>query len=328
MSKLSKKSVKVWVLTDNKSGSNSQALGVAKGLGIIFSEKVINYTSLHLLAPLSAPFSLIGISQLSRMSLVPPWPDLVISAGQKTSYVARWIKRQSKSRVRLVHIMYPGRLGLKGFDLLCLPEHDKTRFISNEQKIIKFLGAPSAIDEDVLRHERNVWKDKFDSLPRPFIALLIGGNRKSALFNKKLVVDLTRRVSAVSKELGGTILVSSSRRSGSFVERILRETIPEPRHCFFWEIEKENPYIAYLALADYIIVTGDSISMCSEACATTTPVYIYELPDERSQKHSRFHEKLYDQGYARPFEDKLESWKHNGLKPVNIVCDVIHDLFF
>jgi hypothetical protein len=38
---------------------------------------------------------------------------------------------------------------------------------------------------------------------------------------------------------------------------------------------EENPYYGYLALADQFIVTGDSVSMMTEATATGRPVAIY-----------------------------------------------------
>ena len=39
----------------------------------------------------------------------------------------------------------------------------------------------------------------------------------------------------------------------------------------------ENPYLGYLALADSIIVTCESMSMLTEACATRKPVYMFDL---------------------------------------------------
>src|SRR5262249_1170230 len=46
---------------------------------------------------------------------------------------------------------------------------------------------------------------------------------------------------------------------------------------FDWAARGDNPYLAFLGLADAIIVTGDSISMLAEACATGKPVHIFDL---------------------------------------------------
>ena len=51
-----------------------------------------------------------------------------------------------------------------------------------------------------------------------------------------------------------------------------------PAEIFRWSKDAaENPYFGYLALTDEIIVTGDSMSMLTEACATRKPVHIFGL---------------------------------------------------
>src|SRR5262249_31412508 len=50
------------------------------------------------------------------------------------------------------------------------------------------------------------------------------------------------------------------------------------------------PYLAYLALADVIIVTGESESMLAEAAATGKPVYIYPLPKRQPGRWAQLKE--------------------------------------
>ena len=50
-----------------------------------------------------------------------------------------------------------------------------------------------------------------------------------------------------------------------------------PAHVFRWRSgAPDNPYWGYLALADAFVVTGDSISMLAEACATGKPVFVFD----------------------------------------------------
>ena len=51
--------------------------------------------------------------------------------------------------------------------------------------------------------------------------------------------------------------------------------------------------------------------MISEACSTGKPVYVYELPS-KPQKFRTFHEAIYKQGYARPYNAERQQ---NGLDP-------------
>ena len=66
----------------------------------------------------------------------------------------------------------------------------------------------------------------------------------------------------------------------------LEQNITVPAHLFRWtKGANDNPYFAFLGLADTIVVTGDSMSMLAEACATRKPVYIFDLGEgERSMR--------------------------------------------
>ena len=77
----------------------------------------------------------------------------------------------------------------------------------------------------------------------------------------------------------------------------------------FWDGAGENPYFGYLALADAIVVTGDSVAMVSEACATGKPVHVYGLPGG-SAKFERFHQDMRDAGCTRPFHGVIEKWTY------------------
>ena len=62
----------------------------------------------------------------------------------------------------------------------------------------------------------------------------------------------------------------------------------------------DNPYYAYLAVADALLVTADSVSMVSEAAATGKPVHIIDLGGGDA-KFARFHETMREAGITRPF---------------------------
>jgi mitochondrial fission protein ELM1 len=95
--------------------------------------------------------------------------------------------------------------------------------------------------------------------------------------------------------------------------------IPMPCSVFRWGDTGENPYRGFLALADVIVVTGDSVSMCSEACATGKGVFIAAPADITAPKHQRLHKELYDAGMARPFEGTYATWTH---APLNAAAEI------
>jgi hypothetical protein len=76
-----------------------------------------------------------------------------------------------------------------------------------------------------------------------------------------------------------------------------------------WDGTGDNPYYAYLAIADALLVTADSVSMVSEAAATGKPVHILNL-DGGDAKFARFHEVMQKAGMTRPFGGQIESWSY------------------
>ena len=71
-----------------------------------------------------------------------------------------------------------------------------------------------------------------------------------------------------------------------------------------------NPYYAYLAIADAVLVTADSVSMISEAAATGKPVHVIGL-DGGDAKFARFHAMMREAGITRPFAGRIESWSYS-----------------
>ena len=93
-----------------------------------------------------------------------------------------------------------------------------------------------------------------------------------------------------------------------------------------WGEPGENPYRGFLASADTIVITADSVSMISEACATDAAVYV-ALPELASPRHHRLAKSLYDAGQARPFEASLAAWPRPKLDEAARVAEEIRRRF-
>lgn len=320
----------VWALTDDRPGNNAQVLGVARALRWPVEEKAMHYTGFARLPNILRGASLLGVSESGSAGLSAPWPDAVVAAGRRSAPAARWIKRQSGDKTKLVQLMFPGQAGAKDFDLIVIPDHDDNAAASRMPNVLEIVGAPSLITPALMEAEAARWRDRFDALPRPFFALIVGGATQRKPFSIDQAKALGAQVSAVAKASGGSVLLTTSRRTGRDAEQALVHAIPEPRSTILWGQEGENPYLGYLALADAIIVTGDSVTMCAEACATETPVYVAAPAGAVSAKHTRLHRRLYDLGYARPFTDLVsgtfEAWSHAPLNSTGQVAAAVQRL--
>ncbi len=306
----------IWLLLDDRAGNRGQCLGVAEILGLPYGIRELEYSPLASLPNWFIGASLAGLRAGSRAELTEPWPELVIAAGRRTASVARAIKRRSGGKTALVHLMHPGGSGIDAFDLVAVPRHDGAGVGPN---LVTITGAPHRISATKLESARDHWQSQFEGLPRPWIALIVGGSTRRRRFTASMASELGRAASKMAADVGGSLLITTSRRTGEAAQNLLAE-ISAPKFVYGWGAEGENPYLGYLALADTVVVTGDSVSMCSEACASTAPVYIYAPDALITPKHARLHKELFENGYARPFTGVFEDWTH---PPLNAADEVV-----
>jgi hypothetical protein len=289
----------LWVLLDSRTGSVGQAKGVMAHLNpkkFEIVEKRLEYNKLSGLPNFMRGKTLVGITPASKALITPPFPDLILSTSRRTVPVARFIKKFRPS-TKLIQLMYPGHTGLKEFALAIVPEHDRNK--SQESNVFHIVGAPHRTTPETLANARAKWTDKFADLPKPLTALIIGGAIKGKEFSAENAVLLAEKILRLKKAIGGSLLITSSRRTGQKAENLIMERLKGiPAHTFLWGDTSENPYLGYLACADQIVVTGDSVSMCSEACGTGKPVFVFTGRHWLPRKHIRFIASLYKNGYA------------------------------
>ncbi|MBR1778749.1 MAG: mitochondrial fission ELM1 family protein [Alphaproteobacteria bacterium] len=314
----------IWVLADDRAGNTAQALGTAEIFGGRTEIKTVRYTKAVVLPNVLRGASALGVTAQTTAELKEPFPDIAIAAGRRAAPLLRYIKKKSGGKTKIVQIMFPGRFGLSDFDLIVLPNHDGCKLV--RPNIMRVTGAPHRITPERLAVEKEKWAPVFDSLPSPKIALIIGGATKDKPFTPEMAADFAERSKALAKALGGgSFLVTTSRRTGAEQEKIIKDSLPEPKFFYGWgNKEIENPYFGFLALADYIVVTGDSVSMCSEACAASAPVYIYAPPGTVGKKHALLHQELYREGYAVELTENPEPVKqseHKRLNAANAIAD-------
>jgi mitochondrial fission protein ELM1 len=283
---------RVWVLADPRAGTAAQALGIAERLGEGFRAIPLAWSPLARL-PMFWP-TLAGLKAQARAAAFqPPWPRLVISAGRRAAPVALWLAQRG---ARAVHCMRPG-FGARCFDLLVLGRHDSP---PDRPNIMPILGATHRVSPERLAEARAAWAEALAPLPAPRVALLLGGPvRGEGGFDPAATAALGARVASFA----GTVLATTSRRTGHAATEALAAALAgAPHRLFRWGEAGPNPYLGFLAWADAAVVSGDSVSMISEALATAAPVFIAGSGREvGGPRHRRLHESLYEAGQARPF---------------------------
>ncbi len=268
-----RQSPRTWLLLGHKAGDNAQVLALAQTLGWPYESKRLVYRRSELLTNRWPGGSLAGINRRKSSPLTPPWPDLVIASGRRNEPVARWIRRQADSQVRLVHIGRP-YAPLECFDLIITtPQYA----LPAQPNVLHNLLPLHPVTQDRLAAAAALWQPRLAALPQPRIAVLVGGHSHVYVFNPEEARRLGQMASRLANTAGGSLLVTTSARTPPSSSTALAEAIGAPAYCHQWAPgQSDNPYLAYLGLADAFIVTADSISMLAEACATTKPVYIFD----------------------------------------------------
>lgn len=299
---------RIWAITDGKAGMVNQALGLAEALSRMSGDTEVVAKTVVPAPPwswLPAGFWPRSVSGAGAGSdpLAPPWPDIVISCGRHAIGPAVWVKSQSGGRTLAVHAQHP-RTALSRFDVVVGQSHDRV----GGQTTIEVLGSMHRLTAEVLAASESRFGPSFKDLPRPLVTVLIGGTNQVYKMTRDMAERLADDLLALREKTGCGLLITASRRTGAENLVSLRARL-SGEGIYFWDGEGENPYFGFLALADSILVTGDSINMVSEACFTGKPVHVIPLAGGMGSKFERFHEALRAAGHTRRFEGALETWE-------------------
>ena len=284
----------IWMLADDRPGNVNQALGLAEALGEPFSVKTVGYSQIARLPNWLLPANLAGLTSASREVLTPPWPDLVIGAGRRTAPIGRWLKRQNPDLL-LVQLMWPG--SAEDFDLIAVPEHDR---VPDHPSVLRTLGPPHRLRPALLRLAAAELAPRLSDLPRPYVVCLVGGASKHLDFTPDDVRSLIVGASKLASERGGSLLVTTSRRTGEACTKALGRALSGPHLLHRWQQGGDNPYLGMLGSADAVVVSADSASMCAEACALGKPVFLHRPAAGIPAKFKLLHDRLTAHGCLKP----------------------------
>ncbi len=308
----------IWAVLDERAGHRTQVLGLCEALDRPYHVKQLSFnafSSLPAIEPVKA--SLFGVSNKDILS--PPWPKLAIAAGRRTLPVMRYIKKQSPA-TKLIQLMWPG--SIEPFDLIITPEHDHP---PNHPKVIQTVGALHTITEQSLSDAGELWKERWSSLPTPWTGLLLGGKSKYGSLKTDDIDQILAHTQALQGE--GSLLITTSRRTPDAIIAYLEQQLRDITH-FLHDYRKagDNPYQGILALGDRLIISGDSISMVSEACYTGKLVHIYDPPQLLGPKHRDFLHLLYQNGYACSLGSNRTDFTPKTLDERERIVSIINEL--
>lgn len=316
---MSKKHADIWVLTDSRTGNSLQAIALAEALNMPFEIKNLEYNFLAALPNFLLPNKSLQITKSTRKSLIEQnAPKLIISAGRRTAHIAKYLKGIYKD-TRFVQIMKPG-INSKVFDLIILPQHDKFYGIKNN--VIRTIGTVNNIKTRIFEHKNKAPIDNF-------IGVLIGGDTKGYKFTKSDSLELATLLEKAIEASNTNAFITFSRRTPEFLKELFRKKFQDSHIIYDPKDKGDNPFLTILKHAKFLVLTCDSVSMCSEAASSGHPLYIYTPKNFTSKKHKYFIQQLIDLRIARAFDRDniiLEDYKYEPLDEISKVVKAIKDL--
>jgi uncharacterized protein len=266
---------RIWLILGDKAGDNAQVRIVADSLGWPYAVKQLAFRAPYVIGKPRFRVSLHHVDQAKSDPLEPPWPDLILTVGRRPSMAALWVSEQTRGQARLVVIGRPKRW-LDRFDLVIAPP----QFHLPRRGNVLRLDLPlMRLDEAAVAAAAAAWRERCADLPRPLTALLVGGPTKPYWFDEAVARALVDETVAVVRRDGGSLYVTTSRRTPPAVVRALEQSLPKDARLYRWDDGGDNPYRALLGLADRFVVTGDSISMMVEVARLGRPLAIFALPE-------------------------------------------------
>jgi mitochondrial fission protein ELM1 len=256
---------RIWALLAERAGDNRQVEAIAASLPWPAEVKHLRWRAgLGARGPRFRA-TLDHLDPLAAGSLTPPWPDLVLACGRRTSMAALALRDRSGGRSRVVVVGRP-RGRLDQWDLIVsFPPYR----LPAAPNLVRLGLPPGHLDPVAVREAAAAWGGRLGGLARPWHVALLGGTTGPF----RLDQESARRLVADAAEGAGTTFVLTSRRTPAGVAAALPAALPASARLYRWgDPEAAGAYLGVLARADRVFVTGDSVAMIVEAVRLGRPV--------------------------------------------------------
>ena len=306
----------ILVLTDGSDGMLSQVMGLAKELSP-------NITSVK--TKILFPWSNIQPGFLPIYSWVfknninfYPSPNIIISCGRKSVYLAIFLKKKYKNAMT-IHIQNP-KINFKKFNYIIAPEHDNIK----GENVIASIGALHKFNKNIFN---NILDSDFNIPKNNLVSIIIGGSNNHYNFSNEEVDNLVKKIKSIKNiKSKFNLLIIFSRRSTDQIKNRIKDRLS--KNAIIWDKNFANPYEFSLKNSTHFIVTSDSTSMISECAYTGKPIYVYHLPFKRvSKRIKKFHEQFHSLSITRNLNltNELKSWVYKPLDESKRIASIIKE---
>jgi KDO2-lipid IV(A) lauroyltransferase len=257
-------------------------------------------------------FLKIFLTEESFRQLMSSKSDFIISTGSSVAAVNYLLSRDHNAKS--IAILKPGILGFRRFDRVILPQHDVTARRKRHKNLIVTHAAPNVITPGYLKVQSESLLTRFSHLKakvKPKIGVFIGGNTKNVDLSESMMKVVIQQLKEAAEQMNADIMITTSRRTSKSLEQMLRKAFKKDPRCILLILANEENVPeavgGIMGLSDILVVSGDSVSMVSEAANSGKPTLVFspryrELVLKKMNKHRNIVEGLSKQGYVHAID--------------------------
>jgi mitochondrial fission protein ELM1 len=308
------KPLSIRVVSDGRIGMENQALGLAEALQRLSPSEITVRRVKWRKAFDKLPSALKAAWMLDPDGDDPfpvageAWPDVWIATGRATLPLSLMAKRRSGGRTFVVQTQDP-RWRTGDYDLVVAPRHDGIE----GPNVLPITGSPHRVTASRLAEGATAFAAQLEPLPRPRVAVLIGGTSRAHDLPVGHAAALGERIATAVADVGGSLMLTFSRRTPEAAKAAMTARL-SALPGMIWDGTGPNPYFAFLHYAGQILVTEDSANMAAEAASTGKPVHVLPMVATKpADKFERLHADLRERGAARAFDGALAGWNYDPL---------------
>ncbi len=316
MSSATADSRQICAISDARAGNARQANALAGALAGAFTSLALSPRApWRWAAPRRWPWARHGYGEPFATLLDTP-PAIAIGCGRQAALATRLL---GKRGAKTVQILDP-RLDPRHWDLVVVPDHDPLR----GPNVIPMLGSLHPVDDAWLARARGEFS-AFAALPSPRTAVLLGGTSPHARFDRMAFEVMASKLEVALASEGGSVLLTTSRRTPKELRDALKHRY-DGTLGVVWRSADDgpNPYAGLLAWADRIVCSPDSVNMISEACATRSPVFVFDPARVRGRPRA-FLDTLLSRGRIRAMDTQLAVFDVEPLRETARVAAVVSE---
>lgn len=238
-------------------------------------------------------------SPLKRVEpfVLSPKTDVIISLGGRGGIIGAALGKHYGLPV--IQVQNP-RTSLEPYAVVIAHHHDQLE----GKNVFLTRTALHGVTEDVLKQAFSQWKAIIRTDEKPVLGVLLGGSNGRFRFDVSEAAHIAQQLGHFIRQRNVSCVITPSRRTSPEALTLLKTELEPLGGRFLEGTGQNNPYMGVLACSDMLAVTMDSVSMISEAVATSLPVGILPLSGH-SKRIAHFIKMLEKQGRVHSFSADL-----------------------